>query len=221
MRRAAGVTLLLCGLAVVAVLVIGALQRDSLAFTPGVGVSLPAVPIGPGQRACQGPLVVPPGGAFDRIAIPLGTYGQPGPPLSVAVRDAASGRLITRGAIAGGYPDFTGRKQVVTVDRVGVGQRIAVCLANDGDRRVAVYGNGALASRTSSAKVDGQRSLYDMTLVFRRSPRSVLSMVGDIARRAALFKISWAGPWTLFLLAAAVLALIPALLTWAVRAAEQ
>jgi hypothetical protein len=220
MRRPAAIAAGLCLAAVLAGIAVLALQRDSLAFTLGVKPILPAVGLNPGDVACQTPVAVPPGGGFDRIVVQLGTYGLPGPRMVAEIRDTGTHRVLARGTIPAGYPDVAqAPEHVVAVGPVAAGRTVDVCLADRGDRRVAVYGNADAASRTSTATHDGQPTGFDMNVVFRRSPRSMLAVLGDAARRAALFKFGWTGAWTFWLLGALVLLAVPALLVRAVRTA--
>lgn len=218
MRRPAAIAAALCGAAVLAVLAVAALQRNSLAFTLGVYPGLVAVVLDPGQSACQTPVVVPDRSAFDGVEVQLGTFGRPGPAMAVDVRDAATQRVVARGTLPAGYPDVARqRTHVVRVGQVAAGRRVAVCLTNRGARKVAIYGNGDAASRTSTALHDGRPTGVDLALVFHRSPRSVLAVLGDAAARASLFKFGWMGAWTFWLLGLLVLLAVPALLVRAVR----
>jgi hypothetical protein len=121
--------------------------------------------------------------------------------------------------LARGYADNS--LQAITVaPMVTEGARVSVCVTNRGRANVALYGGPDLAARTSTASLDGQPAGTDISLVFLRShPASSLSLLPAIFRRAALFRLSWVGAWTLWLLAAAVTLLVPLLLALAVRAA--
>src|ERR687886_1987753 len=82
---------------VVALVLVAALQQDSLAFTLGVARATPVARLGPGQQVCQRPIDVPAGGAFDRIALGV----RPAAPLRVTVR-SATGRTLAAGTASGG-----------------------------------------------------------------------------------------------------------------------
>ena len=49
-------------------------KTTTVAFTIGVLSATPSPPIQAGQVACQRPIRVPPGGAFDKVDIEVGTY---------------------------------------------------------------------------------------------------------------------------------------------------
>lgn len=223
MRKPAVVVAALCALTVAALVVVALAQRTSLAFTLGVASVIPAVGLDPGDEGCQTPISVPGGGEFDRVVLHLGTYRRPGPEVEVEVRDrAADGRVIGRGTLAAGYADI-GREpeHAIRVGEIPAGRQIDVCVLNRGSTKVAVFGNADAASRTSAATFNGQPAGVDMTMVFERSPRSLASLTGALADRAALFKLGWIGGWTFWLLAALVLLAVPVLLVRAVRGLEE
>src|SRR4051794_7482793 len=154
--------------AVLALAVVAVAQRTSLAFTLGVARAAAVARLAPGEQACQQPIDVPSGGAFDRVALGVGTSGRPGSPLRLTVREAGGGHVVATGTLAGGYPDIA-RQPVerVRLDRtVRASQRIAVCVENRGPGRVGVYGDADLATRTSTAAKDGRPLRRDLSLVF-------------------------------------------------------
>jgi hypothetical protein len=222
MRKPAVICGAICALAVVALLLVGAFKRTDLSFTLGVAPALPVLPLEPGQEACQRTILVPPGASFDRVAFKLGTYGRPGPEVAVQVRDADSGRLLARGTLPAGYPDLQRQPEhVVKVDEVPENSTIAVCLRNEGSAKVAVFGNPDAASLPTTAEIDDEGAGVDLALRFERSSRSFVSQVGSIAERASLFKVSWFGAWTFWLLGLLVLIAVPVLLVRAVRGLEE
>ena len=92
------------------------------------------------------------------------------------------------------------------------GERIEVCVANRGDRRVALYGGPAQAARTSSAYVDGRRLPTDIALVFERDhARSALRARTHRVRARGAVQAAWMGTWLVWVLAIAVLFAVPLL----------
>jgi hypothetical protein len=216
--------LVIGGLTAAAILVLAVVavaQRTSLAFTLGVARAAAVARLGPGERACQEPIDVPSGAAFDRVALAVGTYGRPGPPLRLTVRAASGGGVLASGAIAGGYPDVPRRPVArVRLDRtVRASRRISVCVENRGPGPVGVYGDADLAARTSTAVKDGRPLRRDLSLVFERAPRSVASEVPAMLDRAALFRIPGLGAWAYVALGVLLALGGPLLLIRAVRAA--
>lgn len=217
MRRPGRILLACSAVAALAVLLTAALHTTTLAFTVGVAPAAPAAELEPGDVACQGLIEVPEQAAFDRVGFQVGTYGQPGPPLAVLVRDAA-GRAVATGRLDAGYPDVAqALRHSVRVGRVPAGSQIDVCVANRGQRRVALYGNGAAASRTTSATLNGEPLPADLDFTFERDPRSVAELAPAIAQRASLFSADFAGAWTSALLGGLVVLLPVGLLAFALR----
>lgn len=210
-----------CLAGLVAVLIGGLVRQTPRGFTIGVAAGTPAVSLKGRQTVCQRPIAVPPGGAFDRIRLVLGTFARPsGPALLVTVRDAG-GAPVAHGSLASGYPDITrSPSQLVTLDRrVDGGSGLQVCVANRGDATVALYGSGDPASRTSSA-YRGRTALgVDVSMSFERAPRSELGLAGRILDRASLFRFTGQGSCLYWLVAALCALVVPLLLALALRAA--
>ena len=221
MRSAGCVAAILAALAVLALAASATLRGERLAFTLGVTSGGPVAVVEPGSRVCQRDVIVPQGGGFDRVRLSLGTYQRPGPPVDLIVRDAG-GATLARGALRGGYPDIAqAPSHSVRVGEVGDERRIDVCVANEGSRRVAVYGNAGIASQTSSAELDGQPQEYDLNLAFETRERSIAALWPAMADRAALFRAAWVGPWTYLVLALLVLVAVPALLVRALAVTDR
>ncbi|MBE2317408.1 hypothetical protein DVA67_015605 [Solirubrobacter sp. CPCC 204708] len=216
MRRPAAVLAALCVLVALALVAVGLTQRSSLAFTLGVAPAVPAAEIAAGQTVCQTAIAVPE--RFDRVAVWLKPSGGGGPALEALVRDRTSGLpVIARGTLPAGYREG---ERAIPVDAVPAGRDVDVCLRNRGTGRVQLVGNADAASRPTTAYVEGNPTLTDITLVFERSPRSLLAQAGAIADRASLFKLSWIGGWALWVVAALVLLAVPALLVRALRGVQ-
>src|SRR3954447_3980562 len=168
MRSARAVILGVTVAGVLGLVLVALAQRTSLAFTLGVARAAAVARLAPGEQACQRPIDVPSGAAFDRVALGIGTYGRAGPPLRLTVQ-SASGRVLATGALAGGYPDVA-RKPIerVRLDRTVTARRISVWVETRGPRPVGVYGDADLAARGSTAVMDGRPLRRDMSLVFER-----------------------------------------------------
>ena len=216
MRRALAVFAGVALVGVVALLLVGRDEKKSLAFTLGVVGDRVAVRIEPGQTGCQTPIdgTAP----FDAVDLSFGTFGLPGPPLVVSVRDAASGRQLATGRLAGGYPDNLG--QTVELMREVPEGRLAVCVRNTGAGPVALYGNAGQAAYASTMRLEGRDVGLDAQMIFlREEPDSLLSLTPEIFRRAALFHPGWMGSWMFWALAAGVFLVVPLLLALTLRAA--
>ncbi len=220
--RSARIVVLVVTIAAAVVLALAAVvQHTTQAFTLGVIRAAPAVTLDTGQVACQRPIDVPEGGAFDRVDLSAGTFQQTGSPLEVTVQDAR-GSALAHGSLAGGYPDIAQAPvHHVDLDRtVGAGS-VAVCVRNRGPRRVAIYGNADAAARSSTAYKDGKPIHVDLSLQFQRPSRSIASELPRLLDRAALFRAPWLGPWLWWILIVALVAGGPWLLLRALRAAVE
>ena len=196
---------------VVALVVVAALQRHSLAFTLGVARASTVARLGAGAEVCQRPIDVPADGGFDRVA--LGIRGGAGSPLRVTVRSAA-GRPLATGAVSAGSAVTR-----VRLDRGVTATPIAVCIANRGPGGVGVLGDAELAARTSSATLDGRPLRRDVSLVFQREPRSIATELPRMLARAALFRFAGMRAWVYVVVGLLLLAVGPMLLLRAVGAA--
>jgi hypothetical protein len=199
-------------------------NRRHSVFPLGVAPKVPVVNLDPSQKVCQGPIHVPAEADFDRVQTYLGTYFRPsGPRMRIVIESYPSGQELTSGTIAGGYPDIAQAPPLAAqVGNVHANQRIWVCVENDGDAHVAVFGDDGAASPRTYAMLDGRSRLpADITLVFSRDtdPR-LLSLLPTAFRRAALFRVPWFGAWTYWLMLASVLLVAPAALLYAMRAAD-
>jgi hypothetical protein len=212
MRSPVVVLLAVCAAAVLALALTGLTTREHRAFTLGVASAGPVVTLQPGQQVCQEPIAVPDDdAAFDRVAFVLGTRSLP---VDVTVAEP-SGRVVGRGRRQDGH---AGGAQSVAVGPVTTRESLRVCLRDAGNGRLVVFGNGDAASRTTTAAVDGKPVHTDISLVFERAePRSALSLVPAFFERMSLWRASWVGAWTYWLLGAIVLAAVPVLLAFALR----
>jgi hypothetical protein len=215
MRRPATVFIGVVVIALVVLAIVALTDRDDEAFTIGVQPAAVVAELTPRDRACQDGIDVPT--SFSAIELQVGTYRKDGKPLTLTVhRDNGSGPVLARGSLRGGYPDVS-RQRIGVAPAVGSEERIAVCVEERGAGRTAVYGNIGAAAPSSALSVDDREVDADLTLVFHDSERSLAAELPDTFERAAVFKASWLGPWAFWLLALAVLVLVPGALVLALR----
>ena len=94
---------------------------------------------------------------------------------------------------------------------------LRVCVRNEGAAPVAI--NGAPPDTPPDLLGDpGRRALPAFTFL-REGDASMLSLLPEALRRAALFRPRWVGAWTYWLLLAAAMAGLPAALAAGLRAA--
>ena len=185
-------------------------ERDvRLAETNGLSNESFVLFLQPGDEGCEANIFVPRDAAG--VEFYLGTYGRPGPPLTVLLRDS-SGTVLRRGSLGSGYEDAGW--QLVRFGRVQrEGSDYAVCLRAGG--RLAVAGKAdPLSDPRSELLLDGTPQQADIAYRMVRDGReSLLSLVPEVIRRAERFRPDWFGPWTfyvagLLLLFAGVLAVV-------------
>jgi hypothetical protein len=198
-------------------------QGSSLVYSPGVNPVSPVAMLGEDDGVCQGPISVPDSMAFNRVGVTLGTYGRPGPPVRVNVVAVDGGRTVATGRAAGGYSDVRpGHELIVPVSRVRTGAPVRVCVTNEGDRKLAVFGQAGVASPHTTGTLNGKPLTVDVALTLRREQRSLLALAPDVARSASRFRAGWVGPVFYLVLALAILAGGPLLLARGVaRAAAE
>lgn len=178
--------------AAVAVVGIGALlaaaaaDRRWTAFSPDVPPAAPVTTLSPGQQFCQGPFEAIVG--FGSVRAWVSPLAAPGAALRMRIK-SLSGSTIATGRIRSAYngnfdPTFN-------LDAaVAAEQRVSVCLRSAGPEQVTLLGENKTVA----------------FLFLRRHPESLLSLLPTMFRRAALFRPSWVGPWTFWLLLGGLLA---------------
>jgi hypothetical protein len=188
-----------------------------VAWSLGVPSSGVAAKIVPNARVCQEPIDLPV--EAGSVVFPVATDGRPGQPLDVTVR-TPSGRILGRGKVPGGYVD--GAPQEALLDRVaGPAGRSAVCIANEGDQPVFIYGSDNVTF--SHTIVDGSLNPVDLDLRFLyKKPRPFIDLIPDAFDHAALFRPGWVGAWTFWALLAFLAIGAPVLLGFGLwRAARE
>jgi hypothetical protein len=203
------------GLGLLLALLLAVVEQRSLVFTLGVPPTLGA-PLTPGGEVCQGPIETP--SSFERVQVQLGTPRAAAVPADVIVRDRRTrAPLATGQALA----PFGGPRPVnVEVGHVGEGRRISVCVRNDGDRPLLVFGS-PLAAPGSFASYEGERFQWDMSAALLRADgASLFSLAPDMVERAALFRGDWIGDFAVWIVLALLVTAFPLLLIKALRDVE-
>ena len=192
-----GVALILAGL--VYVLSLSAYeQTGSDAVKPETFVAV--VPAG--GRVCQGPEPVPAG--TGRVAMVIGSYGKPGPPLALVMRQPGAGVVAAGGLRPGWKEGAVGiqLKRPLKADAAPV-----VCLVNRGRSRLAFAGVNQ-AVQGSATRLDGKLVPERLSFVYTEpTKRSGWSRLGDLASRVG--EAHGVGGW-LFWLAIALSAVAAA-----------
>ncbi|HEX8051993.1 MAG TPA: hypothetical protein VF517_03310 [Thermoleophilaceae bacterium] len=204
-----------CAIALAVLAVVAAGDRRERSFGPNVRAERVLAVATPAREICQSDVGV--AADFDTVELLLGTYGRPGPPLAVRVRDTRSGGQLAAGTLPAGAADNRAARVRVEPE-VERGGSVDVCVRTAA-RRVALYG-GADSDVITEARAGGRRVDGDLWIAFGRSePRSALALLPDMLRRASVFRPEPVGPWAFWVLLAGVVAGVPLLLAGALRRA--
>ncbi len=228
MRSRAALSVVLTVFVGVAALLVHAASDDRpLQQVLGVFVQGPVAPLSSGHEVCQGPI-----GLVDDtsslIFNPGTPKGEPGPPITATMKASGTQRVLSRGQLANHF-DPAKPQRIVLSPPVPDGQVVDVCFTTTGPGRALLFGDGtigkALLERagvkgqhptitTSAASVDGRvLPNRDIAMVFPRTgSESVLSLIPEMFRRAALFRPGWTGTWTFWALALLLVAGVPLML---------
>jgi hypothetical protein len=202
---------LVIALAAVAALGVAGLVRSATrderwtAFSLDVPPSQTVVVLGPHVDVCQGPIqTVAPVGILTSWVTPIG--GRPSPALAITIRDGSrTGPVLATGHVPSGYTVATAPEAIVK-PTVPEGREAWVCVRSAGPKPVDLIGNSA-NSRTGVLTVAAKPVPNSLSFLFLRPhPVSLLSQVPAIFDRAALFRPTWVGAWTFWVLAVLVLA---------------
>ena len=202
-RFAVGVFLASVLVAFVVLLVAARNDESTVAFTNEAPSSAEVVSLARGGTYCQRVEDVPE--RFDGVSVPLYS-GAPTGAFALVVRDAQSGiRLGGRTATSTSVPNLV----AVPTGSINPGQPLKVCVENRSPARLGLYGVGEGERRVVRGTV---RTGRVAVVFYTDEPQTLLERIPDALTRAELFKPHWVGLWTFWLLAAAVVFAIPALL---------
>lgn len=199
--------------ALVALLAAGTGGRTVRTFALGSPNSSQVAALAPRSTICEGP--VRSDGPVGAVAI-WGAAIEGNARLALSVRDAA-----TRTQLASGLTLVTQQPAEYTarLNRPArAGRLLSVCVTNHGPQSLSLLGSAPV--HPGILAVVGRRTLdaeFSLVLLGAGHP-SELGSLGTVFRRAALWRPSWVGTWTFWLLVAGLLGAIP-LGALAVRAA--
>jgi hypothetical protein len=195
------VVVLVLGLA--GLLVAGSSAHRVRAFALGVPNVGPAATLAPGRRACETPIVVP--AAFGSVRVWASFVGAAGG-LDATVLDAAGRRQLAHGHAV--VPRIGGALTATLNATVAAGQRVSVCFRNLGPLTVNLLGSGPVDAHIRLT-VDAKPVPLALALVaFVPHRKSPLSLVPRMFQRAGLFRFSWVGTWTFWVLLGGVVVAI-------------
>jgi hypothetical protein len=205
------VAVIVGGLGLAGLLLASLSHQQPTAFSVNLPAGQLTAPVGSGQQACQGPVRA--SSAFGGVRLWVWPVSHQTPGLMVQVRDRA-GNVVPAtmrtdevppaprtpaGDILSLYPTPTSRTALLTRP-IAPGQDVTVCVRNLGPGTASLM--GAPANGLSGRfRVAGRPRFIAMSLLFLRPhSRSLLSLLPTAFRRAALFRPTWVGAWTFWML---------------------
>lgn len=227
-RRALLAFVVIAVLGAVGLVVAGASDKRATAFSLEVPTGHPALVLHDGQRACQGPVRAQ--AAFRGLELWVKPVRPPGTRLLVRVVSGAGSRLASGAVHAAPAAAAALRVPVAaapsTMTRVGLdqtiraGQVVSFCFENAGPSTLTLAGAPA---EPGSGNIEAGGHTYGLaaaTVLLKPHASSVLSLLPTIFARAALFRPTWMGAWTYWLLLGLLAAAFP-LAGWAVALASR
>lgn len=203
MRRAVLAFAIVAVAGVAGLIATAAGDTRSEAFSLNVQTAQTLAPIYPHRSGCQGPIGAQ--SPFSGLVAYFGTSGPPGAAIDVTVRDATGGDVLARGGIPAGWSGLT-TFHVHLDHAIRLGRNVTVCFRSRGPALVALLGSRTAYPATALV-VAGKRTHTQAELIFLRPhPPSLWSLLPTVFRRAALFRPSWVGVWTFWVLSAGLLA---------------
>lgn len=149
------------------------------------------------HRVCQGPVTA--GAASQSVAIwgrsVVGTSR-----VTVEVMDAASGASLATGRIAA--TTNTGEYRAHLTRSVPAGRQLRVCVTTN----LNTFELLGAAADDPKVVITGAKRGLEFSLVLLNDRHSLLGSLSTAFSRAALFKPSWVGSWTFWVLTAGLLA---------------
>jgi hypothetical protein len=184
---------------VIAVLVAAAADQRERAFSLDTPTNIPAGSLAPRATGCQGP--VPVLVAFKGIQ----TWFAVAAPTTLAITvRSPRGRPLARGTIAG-RPAQPLPVTAALDAGVAAGQDVDLCLTNRGGAPATLLGSTATPESGTLTIGPKNTGAAFAAVLLRAHPKTLLSLAGTVFSRASLFKASWIGAWTFWVLCVAVL----------------
>jgi hypothetical protein len=171
------------------------------AFSLEVQSAVPVAAVAPGQTACQKPIDAV--ASFTALTTWVAVDSPPGARIEITVFDARNNRPLAFGQLRAGFGTEAERSTSLSAP-VRSGQTIGVCLRNAGTSPVSLIGSTANPT-SGNLKIDGKLPAGAASLVFLTKRGSLFARLATVFKRAALFHPGWVGPWTFWLLLAAML----------------
>jgi hypothetical protein len=191
-------TIAVAVIAIVALLVSASRSVTARTFALGVESGGQVAVLHPGARTCEGPVFGSDGS--NSIGIWGGAIGGPAT-MTITAEDPRAGTTLASGTLRAIAADgeWTARlKPVIAAHRP-----VRICLR----QRTGTFTlSGAAAVRSDVVMSGGPAGREFSLVLLSQSQRSLLSWLPTAFSRASLWRPSWVGSWTFWMLAAALLA---------------
>jgi hypothetical protein len=190
-------------------------QREVIAATPTPNAvsAVTPVPLPSGSTACLTQVTFSPQAQVARFV----TYGTPGAKVSPLVVTAAGGNYKTTSRLSATYPSIgTVEVPIRPAKRPVIGQ---LCIRNKGPHGITLAGTaeGRTVGRSLTG-VDGKFQIAQVSLTLRSAkPAALGSRIGALFRHASALNPT--SPLFIWVLALAVLTLVPLAVFWALSTA--
>jgi hypothetical protein len=190
-------------LALAALLLSGLRGGTIRAFALGVPDIKTVAVAGPHRQVCEGPIRSH--AAFKSVVI-WGAYDAGEPLVRVWSDSEAGRRLVSAGPIEVGPTGLSGEFSATLSASVDQGPPVTVCVVDAGGRLRLQGGNPGYTGAT----IAGSKPRKAFALVGLESGKhSLLGSLNLAFSRASLFRPSWVGAWTFWLLLILLLATLP------------
>ena len=189
----------LAGLALIGLLIAGSRAIAQRTFALGSPNQSAVALLKPTQQVCEGPISTP--AAFQSVGIWGAAVGGPAT-LTVDVKDAASRGLLASGRLEATTAPAAYRARL---DRtVAVRRSVSICFVGAGANSFSLLGSPAIHP---SIVMSGTKPGLEFSMILvNEGDKSLLSSLGTAFTRASLFRPSWVGAWTFWVLTAALVA---------------
>lgn len=188
-------------LGVAAVLIAGAGGLSTRTFALGSPNQVQVALLDPGRRVCEGPITS--SGDVAAVRIWGAAVGAPAT-VAVAVADASTRTVLARGRV-----DLTPTPDAYTAQLRGTaprGRPLSVCVTGHGPPPVELLGSAPVRPGVLMTMAGKTLQAEFSLVLLGNSRQSLLTALPTAFSRAALYRPSWVGQWTFWLLAFALLA---------------
>lgn len=183
-------------LTLVALLIAGAQRGPRRTFALGAPNGVAVARLRPGQRECEGPVTSD--GAVGTVAVWGAASVRPAT-IVVEAEAAGDSRVLSRGAAMASTG--LGEHTIQLARPLPGGRPVRICIADEAGTFV-LWGSGPVRP---DVVMQGAVGGAEFSLVLLSADQSLLSSLPTAFSRAVLWRPSWVGSWTFWLLLVAVL----------------